>query len=182
MSIRQALLAILALGPCYGYQLRLEFERRTGASAPLNVGQVYTTLDRLERDALVVKHEPDALGHIFYAITDAGRADAREWLTAPVLTPSRDELAAKLALALTLPGADAERFIAAQREAAMKALARQPKGVTLEQQLVAEANTLAIEAQLTWLDRCETLLARAEPYGLEVEPPRRGRPATAAAS
>ena len=53
MSVRQALLALLEEGPMYGYQLRSEFERRTGATWPLNVGQVYTTLQRLERDGLV---------------------------------------------------------------------------------------------------------------------------------
>ena len=53
MSIRQAMLAILEQGPMYGYQLRAEFEQRTGATWPLNIGQVYTTLTRLERDGLV---------------------------------------------------------------------------------------------------------------------------------
>ena len=52
MSVRQSLLAILAQGPCYGYQLRSEFERRTGSSSSLNVGQIYGTLERLERDAV----------------------------------------------------------------------------------------------------------------------------------
>ena len=50
MSVRQSLLAILDQGSCYGYQLRTEYERRTGAPT-LNVGQIYTTLERLERDA-----------------------------------------------------------------------------------------------------------------------------------
>ena len=54
MSVKQALLALLEEGPMYGYQLRAEFEQRTGATWPLNVGQVYTTLARLERDGLVV--------------------------------------------------------------------------------------------------------------------------------
>lgn len=54
MSIRHGLLALLDRGPRYGYQLRTEFESRTGATWPLNVGQVYTTLARLERDGLVV--------------------------------------------------------------------------------------------------------------------------------
>src|SRR6266851_4891752 len=52
MSIRHALLALLSEGPKYGLQLREEFEARTGEVWPLNVGQVYTTLQRLERDGL----------------------------------------------------------------------------------------------------------------------------------
>ena len=54
MTVRHALLALLSEGPKYGLQLRQEFEARTGGVWPLNVGQVYTTLQRLERDGQVV--------------------------------------------------------------------------------------------------------------------------------
>ena len=95
MSVRHSLLAILAQGPCYGYQLRQEFNRRTGDAWPLNVGQVYTTLDRLERDGLVVQRRrrmPRVTS--IYAITAAGRAEAqrlarRHPLCAPTATSSR---------------------------------------------------------------------------------------------
>ena len=63
MSVKQALLALLEQGPMYGYQLRSEFEERTGATWPLNVGQVYTTLARLERDRLVEGTGADDEGH-----------------------------------------------------------------------------------------------------------------------
>jgi len=182
MSIRQSLLAILELGPCYGYQLRLEFERRTAAPSPLNVGQVYATLERLERDGLVTKDEADSAGHVYYEITDAGRNVSRSWLAEPVPPPARDELATKLALALTLPGADPAALIAAQRTLATESLAEHPaRGhQTLAERLVGSALALAAEAELQWLDRCEALLAEAAPYGLDVEPPRRGRPVTVA--
>jgi len=182
MSVRQSLLAILELGPCYGAQLRLEFERRTAAPSPLNVGQVYATLERLERDGLVVRDAPDAAGHLYYAITDAGRDAARAWLAEPVPPSARDDLATKLALALTLPGADPVALIAAQRSLAVETLARPPLGTTLAERLVSDARVFAAEAELRWLDRCEQLLVEAAPYGLEAEPPRRGRPVTAAAS
>ncbi|MGY3263154.1 PadR family transcriptional regulator [Frigoribacterium sp. 2355] len=58
MTVRLGLLAILDQGPGYGYQLRSEFDRRTGSTWPLNVGQVYSTLDRLDRDGLVERDEP----------------------------------------------------------------------------------------------------------------------------
>ena len=80
MSVRQSLLAILGQGPCYGYQLRAEFDRRTGSTWPLNVGQIYNTLDRLERDGLVRKGETDGHGHVYYEITDAGSAEVETWL------------------------------------------------------------------------------------------------------
>lgn len=180
MSIRQSLLAILELGPCYGYQLRLEFERRTAAPSPLNVGQVYTTLERLERDGLVAKREADSAGHVYYGITDAGRDASRTWLAEPVLPPARDDLAAKLALALTLPGADPAALIAAQRSLTRGSLAGHlARGhSTLAERLVGDALVMAAEAELRWLDRCEGLLGQAAAYGLEAEPPRRGRPVT----
>ena len=184
MSIRQSLLAILDLGPCYGYQLRLEFERRTAPSSPLNVGQVYATLDRLERDAHVTKRTPDSAGHVYYEITDAGRNAVQEWLSAPVPAPARDELATKLALAMTLPGADPAALIAAQRSRATTVIAANAarEHATLAERLVGEAQALSAQAELQWLDRCEGFLAEAETFGLDVEPPRRGRPMTAAVS
>ncbi len=89
MSVRQALLALLEQGPMYGYQLRAEFEQRTGATWPLNVGQVYTTLTRLERDGLVAGEGADAEGHVIYRVTDAGREEVASWFTTPVRAPSR---------------------------------------------------------------------------------------------
>src|SRR6187431_3142862 len=99
MSVRGSLLAILDQGPCYGYQLRAEFDRRTGSVWPLNVGQIYNTLDRLEREDLVAKGEIDEEGHVYWEITDAGRAAAREWLAEPLdrVQGGRDELAVKIA-------------------------------------------------------------------------------------
>jgi DNA-binding PadR family transcriptional regulator len=180
MSIRHSLLAILNQGPCYGYQLRLEFERRTGGMWPLNVGQVYTTLDRLERDGLAVKGSADNEGHVYYSITDAGRDAALTWLTGPVDRPltARDELAVKLALAITLPGAEARSILDTQRVATEAALAEfrsEPSG-TLARQLIVDSLIFAAEAELAWLDHCEALVAEAAPFGIEDEPPKRGRP------
>src|SRR5690606_29078985 len=122
MSVRQSLLAILDQGPCYGYQLRSEFDRRTGSTWPLNVGQIYNTLDRLERDGLVEKTElsdgadapaDPSSGQIYYRITDAGSAEVAGWLGSPVerTAATRDELAIKLAIAVTLPGVDITQVI-----------------------------------------------------------------------
>ena len=105
MSIRNGLLALLEQGPMYGYQLRTEFERRTGATWPLNIGQVYTTLARLERDGLVERgRAPRTTGRrVVYRITPAGPRRRGAWFATPVARdpPPRDELAIKLALALT---------------------------------------------------------------------------------
>src|SRR3954451_11057498 len=95
MSIRHGLLALLERGPRYGYQLRTEFESRTGSTWPLNVGQVYTTVARLERDGLVVPAGEDEAGHALYAITEDGRDELKHWFASPVdrASPPRNELA-----------------------------------------------------------------------------------------
>src|SRR5688572_9565473 len=106
MSIRHGLLALLAQGPRYGYQLRTEFESSIGSTWPLNIGQVYSTLSRLERDELVLRGDADEEGRFVYRITPEGRAEVRRWFATPVERTDRprDELAIKLAMAVTTPG------------------------------------------------------------------------------
>ena len=111
MTIRLSLLAILDEGDCYGYQLRVEFERRTGHYRSLNVGQVYATLDRLERDGLVCKLGANSTGHVYYAITDEGRIGVRSWFETAAPSVGLDELAQKVALAQSLPGVDAAAVV-----------------------------------------------------------------------
>lgn len=190
MSVRQSLLAILDQGPCYGYQLRSEFERRTGSMWALNVGQIYNTLDRLERDGLVAKGETDAQGHVFWHITDAGSRDVRAWLAAPLEREAglRDELAIKLAVAATLPGVEVSPLIEAQRAETRDRLARltaesptsHDEPQTLARAVIVDAMILAAEAELRLLDRTEERLARhpdsALPLALAADAPRRGRP------
>lgn len=181
MSVRLSLLAILDEGPCYGYQLRTEYERRTSASG-LNVGQIYTTLERLERDGLVAREGADARGHVYWGITDAGSREARSWLARPDERATRDELAHKLALAATLPAADAattvavHRSAAAERVAALSAL--DPVGAPA---VIVHAAALAhARADLAWLDVAAGAVAApasSRVFGLSSERPRRGRPA-----
>lgn len=199
MSVRQSLLAILDQGPCYGYQLRSEFDRRTGSTWPLNVGQIYNTLDRLERDGLVARSGADQRGHVHFEITDAGRAEVRSWLAAPVDrgAGARDELAIKVALAATLPGVDVAGVIQTQRRASRARLEdlgrdasrsmREPDGPEeLARTLVVDAMVVKTEAELRWLDRAEQRLAKhpehAQRLELSRERPKRGRPAARSGS
>ncbi len=170
MSIRHGLLALLAEQPRYGYQLRAEFESRTGTTWPLNIGQVYTTLTRLERDGLVEPHGDDGDGHAYYGITAAGRAEVARWFAQPVArsTPPRDELAIKLALAVTTPGVDVLRITQTQRTHTLRALqdyTRLKAGAgdeDLAWLLVVESLIFQAEAEIRWLDHCEARLLRAE--------------------
>ncbi len=167
MSIKHGLLALLRQGPRYGYQLRAELEQRTGATWPLNVGQVYTTLTRLERDGLAEADGEDGEGHVVYRITDAGRAEVASWFATPVSRsqPPRDELAIKLALAVTVPGVDVGAVIQQQRAATMAALQDYTKlkqgDVDLAWGLVLDSLIFAAEAEMRWLDHCEARLRRA---------------------
>jgi DNA-binding PadR family transcriptional regulator len=193
MSVRQSLLAILDQGPCYGYQLRAEFERRTGSTWPVNVGQIYSTLDRLERDGLVQRLDSDD-EQVHFQITDAGRAEVGTWLSSPVMRGStaRDELSIKLAIAVTLPGVDIARVIQVQRSATLRTLQdlTRTKAATGEPTsaedlawlLVVDSLIFAAEAEVRWLDHSETRLARASAAGVSMalpistDPPKRGRP------
>ncbi|WP_437583688.1 PadR family transcriptional regulator [Paramicrobacterium sp. CJ85] len=194
MSVKHSLLAILDQSPAYGYQLRAEFDRRTGSTWPLNVGQTYSTLERLERDGLIVKGETDAEGHQFYEITSSGQAEVRGWLTSPVERNrvARDELAIKLALAATLPGVDIAQVIQIQRRASLTNLQQltrtkyaggDPDGPEeLAWQLVIDNLIFQAEAEVRWLDHVETRLRRHADRAMPVQDastlPRRGRPAT----
>lgn len=179
MTVREALLALLAQQDMYGTQLRNEFERRTGATWPLNVGQVYTTVSRLQRDGLVQEAPQDRAdtgGTVRYRITDAGRTAVQDWLATPVSTaPERDELPIKIAIAVTLPGVDVRTLLQQQRVACLRALQdytrakeqatdAQTAGGTSEDLawlLVIESVIFRVEAQIRWLNHCETRITRA---------------------
>jgi DNA-binding PadR family transcriptional regulator len=176
MSIRHGLLALLERGPMYGYQLRATFEESTGGTWPLNIGQVYTTLSRLERDALVHPLPENDGGQRPYEISAAGRADLAGWFATPISRTERprDELAIKLALALTTPGVDIRSVVRTQRGATMRALqeftrlkGRDGNRDELAWRLVLDAMIFQAEAEIRWLDHCEASLVRhpAPPAG-----------------
>jgi DNA-binding PadR family transcriptional regulator len=172
MSVKHGLLALLERGPMYGYQLRVAFESSTGGAWPLNIGQVYTTLNRLERDALVSPLPEQDGGQRSYEITAAGRAELASWFASPVERSDRprDELAIKVALAVTTPGVDVRAVLQAQRTATVRTLqeytrlkARAQHPVDLPWRLTLEAMLFRAEAETRWLDHCETALLRNAP-------------------
>ena len=165
MSIRQSVLALLSRGPRYGALLKAEFEAHTGGAWPLNVGQVYTTLARLERDGLVLGDaRADDEGRIAYRITDAGRGEVQRWWQTPVDRdePPRDELAIKLALAIADPEL-ARIVLQAQRSSTMRLLqsltrAKIHASQSVTERLLLEHRLFAVEAELRWLDHVEATL------------------------
>lgn len=168
MSVRDGLLALLSSRPHHGYELKKELEERTGALWQLNVGQVYTTLARLERDQLVVEvgvapPNAGAQDQRQYALTEQGRQRVAEWFAQPRRRPSpdRDELVIKLTLAVALDGVDLDAVIDAQRVATTEELQRYTRlkaGTDpgdVARLFALDAVVAQIDGELRWLEQCQ---------------------------
>jgi DNA-binding PadR family transcriptional regulator len=168
VSVRHALLALLTEGPKYGLQLRQEFEERTGEVWPLNIGQVYTTLQRLERDGLVESDDTrmDGLQKGF-RITSVGRGELDDWLRTPPdgAVPPRDELVIKVLVALGVPGVDVPEVLQIHRHRLVELM----QGYTrlkedalddLSVTLVVDAEIFRLDALIRWLDSADARLRR----------------------
>ena len=169
MSVPHALLALLSEGPTFGLRLRQEFEARTGEVWPLNVGQVYTTLQRLERDGLVESDEDGADGsQKRYRITAAGATELATWLHTPPDTalPPRDELIIKVLVSLRLPGVDLHEVLQVHRRHFVEAMQHctqikaRAADDDLELALVADAELFRLDAVVRWLDAADARLKR----------------------
>ena len=181
VSVRHALLALLSDGPKYGLQLRQEFEDRTGEVWPLNVGQVYTTLQRLERDGLVESDDAmDDGPQKGFRITAEGAQELAEWLRTPpdLASPPRDELVMKVLVAVRVPGIDVHEVIQSHRRYLVELMQQWTRikeaeaDSDLSLALVVDAELFRLDALVRWLDAADGRLKRAA-----ADPP---RPAPAA--
>jgi DNA-binding PadR family transcriptional regulator len=174
MSVRHALLALLSEGPKYGLQLREEFEANTGQVWPLNVGQVYTTLQRLERDGLVTAIADGESGgetgpQKAFRITGAGTEELARWLRVPpdLSTPPRDDLVMKVLIAVRVPGTDVSEIIQSHRRYLVQLmqewtrLKEDDNGNDLAFSLVVDSELFRIDSVVRWLDAAEGRLRRA---------------------
>jgi DNA-binding PadR family transcriptional regulator len=165
VSVPHALLALLSEGPKYGLRLQNEFEARTGEVWPLNVGQVYTTLQRLERDGLVETddREGDDRSRKRFRITTRGNRELTEWLRTPpdLVPPPRDELVIKVLVALEVPGADVQEILQAHRRHVVEVMQRYTKVKATAGEddvalvLVADAELFRLEGIVRWLDAAD---------------------------
>jgi DNA-binding PadR family transcriptional regulator len=167
VSVPHALLALLREGPKYGLRLQNEFEARTGEVWPLNVGQVYTTLQRLERDGLVETDDGEAeRSQKRYRITTAGRDELADWLRTPpeLVPPPRDELVIKVLVALQVPGIDIHELLQEHRRRVVEIMQgyTRIKAEAAEDDmplaLVADAELFRLEAIVRWLDAADVRL------------------------
>jgi len=170
MSVRHALLALLSDGPKYGLQLRNEFEGRTGDVWPLNVGQVYTTLQRLERDGLVASSDGSEPGpQKDYQLTERGEHELAAWLTTPpdMSAPPRDEVVMKVMVAAGVRGVDVAEVIQVHRRYMVELMQEWTRlkahddGGDLNFALVVDAELFRLDALMRWLDAADGRFARA---------------------
>jgi DNA-binding PadR family transcriptional regulator len=171
MSVRHALLALLNEGPKYGLQLRDEFEQRTGEVWPLNVGQVYTTLQRLERDGLVESDgDGEAGAQKSFRITKDGTAELSSWLHTPpdLSSPPRDELVIKVLVAIHVSGVDVHQVIQTHRRHVVELMQewtrvkRDAGAGEINLALVVDAELFRLDSVARWLDAAESRLRRAD--------------------
>lgn len=169
LSVKHAILGFLARSPRHGYELKSEFDLMTGGLWDLNIGQVYSTLERMLKDGLVALDEADdgTEDRKVYRVTEAGVQELELWLQRPPLKarPLRDEVLIRLGLLLMREPARAIDLIEAQRRiyhlqmadlTRRKLAMREPPGPErLRRELVVDAAIAHTEADLHWLESCE---------------------------
>jgi DNA-binding PadR family transcriptional regulator len=165
MRVRDGILALLTRAPAHGYQLKLEWERLT-RNGPVNVGQIYQTLERLQRDGLVERDEvADDERRVRYRVTREGRDEVREFLfdVSDERAGGHSSVAAKVLLALSTPRVDPLAVVDVHRVALLRRVQATRRdvrahGVTRLDRLALEAELAFVEAELRWLDLCEAEL------------------------
>ena len=169
MSVRHALLALLSDGPKYGLQLREEFEAGTSEVRPLNVGQLYATLGRLEREGLVASDGSEAAGpHKHFRITAGGAGELAAWLrTPPDLASAPGQMAAKVLAARRVPGTDVHEVVQAHRRFLMELMQqwtrikRERADNNLDLGLKIDAELFRLDSVIRWLNAADRRLMNA---------------------
>ncbi|HLZ23285.1 MAG TPA: helix-turn-helix transcriptional regulator [Ktedonobacterales bacterium] len=164
MSLRFGILGLLAEEALHGYEVKSRFEAMLGGTWEVNVGQVYTTLQRLERDGLVeATGERGDRGKQAYQLTRSGREELYRWLDEPQPEPQQlhDELFVKLMLIRRLANGNLETLLARQRRIYLqhlRDLAELERGARREGRadlvLLVKGAIIHTEADLKWLDVC----------------------------
>jgi len=190
MSVRNAILGLLADHPRHGYELRAAFEAIVGGEEVWAVkpAQVYTTLGRLEESGLVTRGAVEQDGgpeKRIYSLTAEGRAELAAWFANGVSDEhQRDEFFIKLMLSLAIAGVNPYSVVQAQRRVLFQSLhdltARRNRADPrreLAQIFLLDKSIMHVEADLRWLDLIEARLddIRRQPTP-QPEVKRRGRP------
>lgn len=190
MSVRYAILGLLAQHPRHGYELHAAFTAVVGGKQnwDLKPAQVYTTLTRLEEAGLVCMAGCQGEGgpdKRVYTLTPQGQQELTAWLNEPLTpAPQRDDFFLKLMIAIGSGVVDPVKVIHAQRAALYQALhqvtvlrSELDPAESLAQVLLYDQAVMHLEANLRWLEMVETRLDDIQNQSLpEPELRRRGRP------
>ncbi|SPL99246.1 Transcriptional regulator, PadR family [[Actinomadura] parvosata subsp. kistnae] len=166
MSTGHVLLGLLAERPQHGYELKKEHDQRLAGAKPLAYGQVYATLQRLERDGFAEVAETRQEGgpeRTLYAITEEGRAELERWLG--TIEPPAPYVAGGLFARVAVAGKAADGYLVRQREAhlaRMRELTAEKASGTPARVLAADYALQHLDADLRWI---ETALARMKEEG-----------------
>jgi DNA-binding PadR family transcriptional regulator len=163
--MRLPLLALLAKEPAHGYELKSRLEQMFGDAYPSpNIGQVYLTLQRLEKAGLVCSEDVAQAARPnkrVYELTPAGREAVVEWLESPSDGPRvRDDFFMKLALGPLTGDVDRLGLINRQRRyylgqiRELSSLAADNNDSPISRLLI-EGSLLHVQADLDWLERCQ---------------------------
>ena len=162
MSLKYGLLGLLVEEPLHGYEVKNRFEAMLGGTWEVNIGQVYTTLQRLERDGLVrPAGERGDRGKLLYEISDSGRKALNEWLAQPESGPQelREDIYVKLLLAARLANGDLRPLLSRQKRAYLQRLrdlnqleARAKKDGRTDLARLVRGALLHTEADIKWID------------------------------
>jgi DNA-binding PadR family transcriptional regulator len=173
MTIKHALLALLAEGPGHGYELKKRYDEAIGLLWPLQQAQVYNNLRQMEHEGLVQLDvrvvQPNLPDQKRYRLTEAGEQALADWTGQPVHTNRKlkDDFYLKLTV-LAAVIKDPEQLadlLWRQREVNLQYLRDLERTLHEAEQAddpvaasLLEGAILHAEADLAWLDRCEERL------------------------
>ena len=177
MSLKFGVLGLLAEQPLHGYDIKNRFEALLGGSWDVNFGQVYMTLQRLERDGLI---EADGgrgdRRKLAYRLTASGRQTLDDWLSRPESEPQqlREEIYVKLLLSTRLADGRLDALLTAQRRVylqRLKDLAELEQAARRDGRddlvLLFKGAILHTEADLKWTDACADEIRNSNREGVE---------------
>ncbi len=175
MSIKHAILALLEERPMYGYELKKQFESQIGTHWSLNFGQIYLTLESLEKKGLVeheIVEQYAAPDRKVIRLTKAGTVELKEWFTSPMeqMKGLKDQFYLKLILSLTSSLVATKDVILDQKRFTLQKLheyttrkRKANQAQELEMLLLLDLAIFRAEADIRWLETCEARLLKLKP-------------------
>jgi len=162
VSLKYGVLGLLKGEPLHGYEVKNRFEAMLGGTWDVNIGQIYTTLQRLERDGLVRPAGPRGdRGKQLYELSPEGQKALDQWLAQPDSGPQQlhEDIYVKLLLATRIANGDLKGMLARQKRAYLQRLrdlnrleerARRDGRIDLTR--LVRGALLHTEADLKWMD------------------------------